>query len=122
MPAGLGCVAPHPGDTGTSVGNTVVALRLRDAVPSVPAAILFGATRAEVAVFGGGCSLLVGPQTFAAAVSTDPAGRARLPLPIPATPAIQGTTFTAQAAVLDPGGPPQRPAALTDGLRVLVGR
>ena len=49
-----------------------------------------------------GCSLLVEPRMLLSSV-TDLRGQARIPMPIPAVPALLGQALFGQWAILDPG-------------------
>lgn len=68
---------------------------------------------------GGGCTALLASPVFIAA-STDPAGNALLPLPIPADPALQGVELYVQAIALDPRGQLAGVAAASAGVRIRI--
>lgn len=114
-PFGRGCAA---GDAVTfeapgapTLGNTAFALEVVAAPANLPLVLFFGASRTQSAAFGPlpaplgalatGCDLLVDPVAPLVAVA-DAAGRASLPLPIPAVLALAGGEWSGQAFVLDP--------------------
>ncbi|MCC6673056.1 MAG: hypothetical protein IT458_18470 [Planctomycetes bacterium] len=107
-PVGLGCPgsrgALQSGGVGTPwLGNSGFALGLGNAAAGVPLVALVGATRGQ-ATLDRNCSLLVDPGSLWAvlALTSSGTGAARLPLPIPAQPALQGLRIATQWVALDP--------------------
>ncbi|MBL8753757.1 MAG: hypothetical protein JNK15_10695 [Planctomycetes bacterium] len=98
-------------------GNPVFALHASSALPGAPTVFGLGPLPANVPL-GGGCALLVAVPDLGFALA-DPAGVARLPLPLPANASLHGASFVAQAAALDPFGPFAQ-FALTAGLQVAI--
>lgn len=97
--------------TAPTLGNASFALDAITAPANLPLVWFFGASRTLSATFGplpvslgalaAGCDLLVDP-IVPLPVFADAAGRASLPLPIPAAPALAGAEWSGQAFVFDP--------------------
>lgn len=114
-PYGAGCGAGAAADfavaSAPALGNTAFALEVTAAPANLPLALFFGGSRVVSATFGNlpaalgslavGCELLVDPLVPFGLLA-DATGRATLPLPIPATPALAGAEWSGQAFVLDP--------------------
>lgn len=98
-------------------GNLQFALQAMSLLPQAPVVFAIGAQPANVPLTAN-CTLLVTPPLLAFATADD-AGSALLALPVPATSALHGATFAAQAAGLDPLGP-FVPFALTSGLALTI--
>ena len=98
-------------------GNLQFALQAMSLRPQAPVVFAIGAQPANVPLTAT-CTLLVTPPLLAFATADD-AGSALLALPVPATSALHGATFAAQAAGLDPLGP-FVPFALTSGLALTI--
>lgn len=114
-PYGSGCAAgatvSFAAGTAPTLGNAAFALEALSAPANLPLVWFFGASRTVSATFGSlpvslgtlaaGCDLLVDPIVPLPVVA-DAVGRANLPLPIPAAPALAGAEWSGQAFVLDP--------------------
>lgn len=80
------------------------ALEVLQAPPN--ATVLFGFALATAQLpLGNGCTLLLQDPLLLPGGATNASGGARFVVPIPATDAVRGLTFHAQAAVADPQGP-----------------
>jgi ELWxxDGT repeat protein len=101
-----------------TLGAARFALRITRAVPSAPAALLFGDRVAPVDL-GNGCTLYVPPAgSVVLSLSTDASGVATLALPIPASAALRGASFVGQGAIWQ-----AQPTTLgwTNALRCTIG-
>ncbi len=92
-----------------TLGNAAFRISLADAVPSAPGVLVVslartsGTTPATPWVSLAPGDALIPFGSFGTAV-TSAQGTARIPLPLPAWPALVGTTLYAQWAALDPNG------------------
>ncbi len=106
---------PRPGTAG-------FALELAAAPPNTTAALLISTQPDRRRLGTAGCALLLrAPAMPIAAVSTDPAGRAVAPMPIPTNPALLGARLFTQFGVTDPGGALFGVASLTNALHLTIG-
>lgn len=103
------------------LGTSNFALDLTKARPKAVAVFALSAAPATLPI--GRCTLLV---SLAGSVLegrlTDANGAARIPLAVPNNPSLVGINFYTQAIVIDPNGSLLGQFALSNGLRVLVGR
>jgi len=107
-------VAPQIGATGTATLGTPMSIDLYGSIPTTFAVFAFGASResfggifplplglSTVGINAPGCYLLVDPA-FTAAQLVDPRGCASVPINMPLTPALVGSSHYSQWFVLDP--------------------
>ena len=122
---GAGC----PGTAGVPVlgavgvprlGSTTFALSLANARPTAPAGLLFAELPENVAV-GGGCTLLVSAPFLSVSLTTDAAGGASVPLPVPGATSLLGLELRLQGVVADPLGSLGGGACTTAGLLLVLG-
>ncbi|MBK9385077.1 MAG: hypothetical protein IPN34_09710 [Planctomycetes bacterium] len=126
VPFGFGCAAaPHAAPRlesfGTpSLGNARHALEVRSGTPFAWSQILVSPT-SGFETLSAGCALWLDPlQLFLASEQVlDAQGSARIGVPIPADPVLQGALAFAQVVVRDPLAPPPG-LALSAGLQVIV--
>ncbi|MEM7200694.1 MAG: hypothetical protein AAF628_10535 [Planctomycetota bacterium] len=114
---GTGGSAPTIAANGTPRPGGGFALQLDEALPLAPAALLLSPGAAWLSL--GSCALHVGVPLFTVPVGVDAAGRAALPVPVPA--AAAGAKLDFQYAVLDPRGGLAGAASATAGLEVVLG-
>ena len=104
--AGAGGVVPSCAVGLAHPGNADFAIGISAAAPN--AAAVLGASTASIEVSGCGLAIdlaqLVLPKGSLGILSTDVAGEASLPLPLPPAPALSGMAFYVQWGVLDPQG------------------
>ena len=120
--AGAGCGTPvlsAPVDP--IVGQTTFGLRVQQAA-GYRVVLMALSTQSGVGQTFGGCTVvpdLRDPPFVAGA--TDPAGTCWYPFPLPASAALSGLQFYAQAAVLDGSGPLLGIGSLSNALQVRIG-
>jgi hypothetical protein len=88
-----------------TIGNGSFRLRLLDAAPSSPAALLFALDRARHPL-ASPCDLWIDTPFAALAVSTAANGTAQVAAPIPPDPQLEGLRVFDQWFVVDPAGTP----------------
>lgn len=107
--AGTGGLGPRIVIDPPTVGNAAFGIGLADALPTAPGVLVVSLARTSGAnpnapwVSLAPTDVLIPFGSFGTAV-TSAQGTARIPLPLPAWPALVGTTLYAQWAVLDPNG------------------
>lgn len=107
--AGTGGLGPRIVIDPPTVGNAAFGIGLADALPTAPGVLVVSLARTSGAnpnapwVSLAPADVLIPFGSFGTAV-TSAQGTARIPLPLPAWPALVGTTLYAQWAVLDPNG------------------
>ena len=85
--------------------------------------VLLGAIRRLETPLGSGCSLWLDPAVANTLVTTtaDAAGHARIGLPIPLQPALEGADLTFQVVTPQAGGAAFGVADLSNGLEIRLG-
>lgn len=118
---GLGGVLPHIAGNGLpQLGNAGFAIDLSHARPTAFAAL--GLALAPSQQVLDGCRILLAlPFQTLPLRTTDAAGFARTPFPVPASPAYQGLQLFGQYAVFDPAGALLDGFALSEGLWLRLG-
>lgn len=100
------------------VGNGTFRLECSEAQPNRPAVLVLGSGQADVPVAGIRLLVDVGQAFVTIDTTTDAAGKAAIPAPIPAVAGLGGATVYAQWVVLDPGAP--QGLAASRGSRITI--
>ena len=117
-PYGQGCGARIGSSGQARLGETLdITLRADAFAPSG----LFVSLHQDFALLGGGCTAQIGAVAGGFPATTDGAGEAKIPLPIPNQPSLVGVATYWQWASLSMGGPFSGAAKLSDGLEVVIG-
>lgn len=103
------------------IGGMDFGLEVHDGRPGSACLLLLGTQRADLPL-PGACSLRVQGIFAELLGGTDVQGSARFDLPIPQLASLLGREVFANAGVLDPAGAFAQVAALTQGLRLELGR
>lgn len=121
---GFGCaIGGSPGlstDGRPTLGEASFGLAAEVHSPQVPCVLTLGFSSQGMHL-GGGCVVWIAQPPAVHFLLADAAGSSRLPLPIPNSASLFGTTILAQLGALDPGRSPIGSLTLTDGLQFTIG-
>jgi ELWxxDGT repeat protein len=118
---GTGNLVPEISGVGLPViGNGSFGVRVSQALPFAPVALIIDAAQGQFPL-GGGCTFYLGQPLVIVPFGTDGTGQATLPAGIPNIAALVGGNIFCQWVVLDPAGAYQGLASFTGGLRIVIG-
>lgn len=114
---------PHIGANGLpQLGNAQFAIQVSNAAPFAAAILLLNLGATVDQPLGGGCTEYVALPAVSNLVLTNGVGAGSYGFAMPNVPAFSGLPIVGQYWVLDPAGAYQGAAALTEGLRLVLGQ